>query len=168
MNLAIQAFVGPFQGCFKDGTDGTRDYRALSGGILAAVLFIVWFSVCVYSFIETNARDPVIYLQFAIGVIIISTVVFAGLRPYKSDIASQTGMTLSALMAFVCTLYITCIIYGIENAMAFVLVVITSIPHFVFYGYLIYRIRQCDFKRRLQEWCWCYRNSDNVALLHHD
>ena len=167
-NLAIQAFVSPFQGCFKDGTNGTRDYRALSGGILAAVLFIVWFSICDYSLIETNARDPVEYSQLAIGVFIIHTVAFAGFKPYKSDIANQTGMTLSALMAFVCTLYITCIINGTNNAMAFVLVVITSIPHLVFYGCLMYRIRQCDFKKRLQEWCCCYRNSDNVALLCHD
>ena len=50
--------------------NGTHDYRALSGGILASVLFIVWLSICVYSFIETNARDPVEYSQFAIGVFI--------------------------------------------------------------------------------------------------
>ena len=168
MNLAIQAFVGPFQGCFKDGMNGTRDYRALSGGLLAALLFMVWFSLCVYSFVEINARDPVIYLQFAIGVFAISTVGFAGFRPYKSDIANQTGMTLTALMTIVCTLYITCIINGTNNVLTFVMVVITSIPHFVFYGCLMYRIRQCDFKRRLQQWCCCYRNSDNVSLLRHD
>ena len=163
-NLAIQAFVSPFQGCFKDGTNGTRDYRTLSGGILAAVLFIVWFSICVCSYIE-NARDPVIFLQFAIAMFIILTVAFAGFRPYKSNIANQTGMTLSALMAIVCTLYITCII---NKNPVFVLVVTSSIPHFVFYGCLMYRIRQCDLKRRLQQWCCCYRNSDNVALLRQD
>ena len=166
-NLALQAFVSPFQGCFKDGTNGTRDYRALSGGFLAALLFIVWLGICLYGFVETNARDPVIYLQVASAVFIILTVGFAGFRPYKSDIANQTGVTLSALIAFVCTLYI-CIVNGSNDVMVFVLVVMTSIPHFVLYGYLVYRIRQCDLKRRLQQWCCFYRNSENVALLRHD
>ena len=53
MNLAIQTFVSRFQGCFKDGTNGTRDYRALSGGILAVLLLMSLFSIiCVNSLVE--------------------------------------------------------------------------------------------------------------------
>ena len=53
-NLAIQAFVNPFQGCFKDGTNRTCDYRALSGGFLAAVLFMVLLGICVVSFVDVD------------------------------------------------------------------------------------------------------------------
>ena len=29
--VSIQTFVDTFRGCYKDGTNGTRDYRAVSG-----------------------------------------------------------------------------------------------------------------------------------------
>ena len=166
-NLAIQAFVSPFQGCFKDGTNGTRDYRALSGGILAILLLMMWFCKSVYSFV---ARDPVISLQVSIVIYISFSVCVAALRPYKSDIANNTGVTLSALIAVLNTLFIFLLSKRnpFYNVRVTFLAMASSIPHFVFYGCLMYRIRQCDFKRRLQQWCCCYRNSENVALLRHD
>ena len=169
-NLAIQAFVSPFQGCFKDGTNETHDYRALSGGILAILLLMVLFIKCVYSFVEANARDPVISLQVSIVMYITVSVGFAALRPYKADIANNTGVILSALIAVLNTLYIVLLSKRDHSYLIIVifLAVASSIPHFVFYGYLVYRIRQCDFKRRLQEWCYCCRNSENVALLRQD
>ena len=168
-NLAIQAFVSPFQGCFKDGTDGTYDYRALSGGLLALLLLMLSFIKCVYSFVEANARDPVISLQVSIVIYITLSVGFAAFRPYKTDIENHTGVTLSALIAVLNTSYI---LFLLNHSYIIIIIpclaVASSIPHFVFYGYLTYRIRQCDFKRRLQEWCYCYRNPENVALLRQD
>ena len=43
--VSIQIFVDTIQGCYKDGTDGTRDYRALSGYLLAVCLLIPAFQV---------------------------------------------------------------------------------------------------------------------------
>ena len=169
-NLAIQAFVSPFQGCFKDGTNGTHDYRALSGGILAILLLMMWFGKSVCAIVETNARDPVISLQVTVVIYITVSVGFAALRPYKADIANNTGVTLSALIAVLNTVYI---FLSSKREHSYLIIVIflavaSCIPHFVFYGYLVYRIRQCDLKRRLQEWCYCCRNSENVALLRQD
>ena len=169
-NLAIQAFVSPFQGCFKDGTNGTRDYRVLSGGILAILLLMMWFGKSVCSLVETNARDPVISLQVTVVIYITFSVGFAALRPYKADIANNTGVTLSALIAVLNTLFIFLLSKREHSYLIIVifLAVASCIPHFVFYGYLVYRIRQCDLKRRLQEWCYRCRNSENVALLRQD
>ena len=169
MNLAIQTFVGPFQGSLKDGMNGTRDYRALSGGILALLLSMVVISRCVGGFVEVGAREPVLSVPVTVTMFIILTVGFAVIRPYKSDIANHTGVILSALLAVVSALYIV-LIFGLKPTyvVSLTLAVIASIPHFVFYGCLIYRIRQCDLKRRLQEWYCCYQNSENIALLRHD
>ena len=167
MNLAIQAFVSPFQGCFKDGTHGTCDYRALSGGILAVILSMVMFGRCVFSFVEVDAREPVLVVPVTVTMFIILTVGFAVFRPYKSDTTNHTGVSLSALLAVISALYIF-LITGWKPTYVIILAVIASIPHFIFYGYLVYRIRQYDLKRRLQEWFCCYKNSENVELLHHD
>ena len=34
-NIAIKTYVDTFHGCYNDGTSGTRDYRAVSGYLLA-------------------------------------------------------------------------------------------------------------------------------------
>ena len=39
--IALHTFTDTFQGCYKDGTNGTRDYRAISGYILAVLLAIL-------------------------------------------------------------------------------------------------------------------------------
>ena len=38
--VSIQTFVDTFHGCYKDGTNGTRDYRAVSGYILVVWAFL--------------------------------------------------------------------------------------------------------------------------------
>ena len=107
--------------------------------------------------------------QFVIVIYITISVGFAVFKPYKADIANHTGVILSALLAVFNAFYVFLFSrMAPSNVAVPFLAVITSIPHFVFYGYLVYRIRQCDFKRRLQEWCCCYRKSENVALLRHD
>ena len=164
INLSIQAFVSPFQGCLKNGTNGTRDYRALSGVILAAVLFIVLVGNSVVSFVQINAGTPVITVPVTVTMLTTLSVGFAVFRPYKTDVANHTGVSLSALMAVVSALFIF-LITGWTPIYIPILAVISSIPHFVFYGYLMYRIRQCDFKRRLHKWCCCY---ESVASLRHD
>ena len=167
MNLAIQAFVSPFQGCFKDGTNGTRDYRALSGGLLALLLSMIVIGECVYRFVDSYAREPVIVVQVAVIMFMLLSVWYAVFRPYKTDVANHTAVTLSALIAVASAIYIF-LMNGWKPTYVPIMAVITSIPHFVFYGYLMYRIRRCGSARRLQEMCYCYKNSENVALLRHD
>ena len=41
VNISLKMFVSTFQGGYKDGADGTRDYRSLSGLILAAFLVVM-------------------------------------------------------------------------------------------------------------------------------
>ena len=133
MNLAIQAFVGPFQGCFKDGMNGTRDYRALSGGILALLLLMVVISRCVGGFVEVDAREPVLAVPVIVTIFIILSVGFAVFQPYKTDIANHTGVTLSALIAVVSALYIFVIVgWKYTYVLSLILAVIASIPHFGF------------------------------------
>ena len=119
---------------------------------------------CVSNFMNVDIREPVISVQAVIAMFTTVSVGFAVFRPYKMDVANNTGVTLLALVVVAADLYIS-LMTGWEPTYVLILAVITSIPHFVFYGYLVYRIRQCDFKRRLQEWCCCCRNAENVALL---
>ena len=94
LNLALFTFVGTLQGCYKDGTNGTRDYRALSGGILGGCVLILAFGVCSHLFIEVNDRNPVISWQIVIILLIALLVLCAVLRPYKAEVQINRVMLL--------------------------------------------------------------------------
>ena len=75
--LAITAFAEALYSCFKDGLNGTRDYRALAGG----QLFLILFAVAVSSLIVShNCVRMLFWMMF------VSLVSF--LKPCKSAIAN--------------------------------------------------------------------------------
>ena len=160
LNLAIDIFVNTYQGCYKDGTNGTRDYRFWSGGLLAlSVLFII-VGQCGNALVEVNNRHPVMESQLSIVAMITLSVVFAVLRPYKSNIANITGLTLCALLALAATLNISLLVIVRHRVVCVAIVMaVLSLPHCVFYGCVVYRLykKLNHFKRALREWC-CLQN----------
>jgi hypothetical protein len=83
--LAITAFAEALHNCFKDGLNGTRDYRALAGLIIlvlpvcSSVKYITWkaFNAAGYS------RHCITgYLSFALSLVV------AYVRPCKSNLAN--------------------------------------------------------------------------------
>ena len=133
LNLALFTFVATFQGCYKDGTNGTRDYRALSGGILGGCVLILALKVCSHLLIEVNDRNPVISWQIVIILLIALLVSCELLRPYKSEVANQSIIIILALFTACCTLYLTVhtTVFQIKFAI-FVIIALLSLPHCVY------------------------------------
>ena len=92
LNLAIDTFVNTYQGCYKDGTNGTRDYRSWSGGFLAIYVLILIAGAGANGLVDLNKRQPVMEMQTIIISTVTLSVAFAVLRPYKSNIANITGL----------------------------------------------------------------------------
>ena len=160
LNLTIDTFVNTYQGCYKDGTNGTRDYRFWSGGLLALGVFCIIVGQCCNALVEVNNRHPVLELQLSIAAMITLRVAFAVLRPYKSNIANITGLTLFALLTLAATLSISLLVIERHRVVCVaILMVVISIPHCVFYGCVVHRLykRPNHFKRALREWC-CLKN----------
>ena len=135
--ISIQTFVDTFHGCCKDGTNGTRDCRAVSGCILAICAFFPAMQIMVVAFRHSKQFLPsTAFIIFYISL----TVACALLRPYKSKMANISGVTLPALWASVIALGIT------TNTTRDIIIVdmisylILSLPHCVFYGYIVYRL----------------------------
>ena len=99
--------MNTYQGCYKDGTNGTRDYQFWSGGLLTLCVLCIIVGQCVDALVEVNNRHPVMELQLSIVAMISLNVTLAVLRPYKSNIANITGLTLCALLALAATLNIS-------------------------------------------------------------
>ena len=79
--LTLHAFADAFQGCYKDGTDGSRDYRWFAG----VHLFIRFGIVLLFSLLKN-------YFLFSLYVSFISFALVAAtaiLQPYKKDINNK-------------------------------------------------------------------------------
>ena len=115
----------------------------MSGGILA---FIVIMAIIGYSadmLVEVNDRQPIMSNQLTIWSMIELSVMMATLRPYKSETANHTAVCLTALLAAVNTLYIL-LDTSIKRFyhIVYIAVPLLSIPHSVFYIYVLHHIRR--------------------------
>ena len=128
--------------------------------------------------VKAHVVSPANGLQVAFTVFIVLSVAFAVTRPYKSEVANHSIVCLTALMAVYCALlsnvYYTNSVSE-KNVIIVVLVVLLSLPHIVFYGYVVYRLgkslKQSDinFKAALKVLCFKQSREQNegTALLNH-
>ena len=81
--LAITAFAEALHSCFKDGLNGTRDYRAMAGGTLFIALLLSAISIFPWKFFISNTSRIVEIVLWMILVCIVSYV-----KPCKSAVAN--------------------------------------------------------------------------------
>ena len=138
--ISVQTFVDTFHGCYKDGTNGTRDCRAVSGYI-----FVIWaFVPGIVNMTKAVARSYNYYFLVRISftiVFITVSVVCALLRPYKHGAANTSGVTLPALMASGLALSVLIPSTTHDNVtVIFLCCYLSTLPHCVFYGYIVCRL----------------------------
>ena len=93
-SLSLRIFVETFQGCYKDGTNETRDCRYFAG--LYFVLRIVDVLLC-FASIQVYLIASVLLYQF-------TAVVFAFVRPYKKLVNNIIDCITFSVMAVIYTL----------------------------------------------------------------
>ena len=177
LNLALLTFVNTYQGCYKDGTNGTRDYRILSGGFLALFVLLLAVSGGVFMLVEVNVTSPVIGWQTCITFFFALSVAVAVIRPYKSEAANHSGVCLSALCAMYFALFVNFDTAAVSEkyGIIFVILGLLSLPHIVFYGYVVYRLgkwlKQSDINFKATLKVLCFRQSreqnEESALINH-
>ena len=93
---ALVAFMDAFQGCYKDGTDDTRDLRFFS----AIYLFVRMIVFTLYAVLAPMYLYPT--LQFSMIFIILCIIVLlALLLPYKENIYNKIDIAMLAYLAVV-------------------------------------------------------------------
>ena len=153
VSIAIDTFVSTFQGCYKDGLNGTRDYRSLSGGILAFGVLMIMFVCGSNLLVEVGDRQPILQWQTGIIFLVIFTVAVALSRPYKSDAANTTLLCLLAILIISATVYLFARVHiGRHNVFTLFALVVANLPHCVFYGYVVCKIRS-EIARVCKRYC---------------
>ena len=160
------AFTDTFQGCYKDGTNGTRDYRAISGYILATLLVVPLLQKIITLFI----LNTTFFWQAPIILFTALSIACVVLEPYKHRAANLSGAILPAILALIISIVSSLDTYKISTPVILLCVAVFSCPHFVFYGYgilwLAKRLKQCATTEHREEGAPCRleRNRDYSLL----
>ena len=156
--LRIKTYVDIFNGCLKDGTNGTRDYRSLSGW---APLLFSFFPTLLVRIVETiDSPLTNTFISSYVVAIFLCPIAFSCicLQPYKDK--NSNNLTAGLLVLF-SLLGISVI--GIESQQkesAGVFMVITFlVPHSVFWGYIVWRVIKCCR-------CQTQANTETQQFLH--
>ena len=123
----LHTFADAFQGCYKNGTNGTRDYRYFAG------LYLLFRIVLLAAFIYLTYMWLIL-----ISVFVVVSLLFAYFHPYKNNYFNILDCLIFASMAL--TIYL--IEYGIEvNSFPVqLLYVIGLFPFFYIISFVLYKI----------------------------
>ena len=125
---SVRTFIEALQGSYKDGTNGTRDYRAISGLYLLMRVFIG----LVYAFVTTNKT----YSFLIIAGLCLAIVAFFGLaKPMKTARHNLIEVFLYSLIAIQCiylyVIYNNSSSFTYEHSVVHTSVVLTFLPMIV-------------------------------------
>ena len=136
--ISIVTFVDPFHSCYKDGTNGTRDYRAVSGYLLVVFAFLPALLTTLHALLGS---DTIFEAIAPLMCFIALTAVFGLLKPYKHNVANNSGIAFFTIFALVTALYVAFYSYHDKNTtVVFLIGLLLCLPHCVFYGYSVYRL----------------------------
>ena len=128
----LHAFVDAFQGCYKDGTNCTRDYRYFAG---------------IYLFIRFVARLNSIFYSSYVNIfsflsLLIASLLFGTLRPYKKDQFNRLDCFYFGLLAFGYFWYISGLRIALlpNFAVIYVITLIPVVHTFIIFPYHIFSL----------------------------
>lgn len=131
--LILNAFVDTFQGHYKDGTDGTRDFRVFS--VLHFIL--LFFNIIVFPHYIQLLRS-IIFKQ---SCCVMGSLLFAIVRPCKKSYANILQSLIMALTVFA-LLGLVSPFLDRQFCSLQIMLVCFLIPHIILGGYFMHRIIQ--------------------------
>ena len=142
--LTLKIFADTFHGSYKDGTNGTRDFRQ-TAGIIFLILFVLGTAPGIYTVAVPNASFSwkVAFPSLATAMCIACAV----FQPYKHRAANISGTILPITCIITGGLYFIVDNYKFSTGMVLLCIAVATLPHCVFYGYGIYWLAKW-FKRR--------------------
>ena len=160
--LSLRIFVDLFQGCYKDGTSGTRDFRFTASLYLFLRLGLLFsYVMCGFS-VFLNC-----YIITFLTVILATLLFIVVAQPYKNKLMTKADTVLLLLLVFTAALFglVTETRDTTVNAIVLACVLgLISIPQIIFYSFLLYKLLHSLYKL---SWCQkmlrkcCFRHQAN-------
>ena len=116
--IAVTTFVNKFHGCYRDGLDGGRDMRSLSGLYFFFRTFLIYGDVLLFHALPNTWLSCV--LLFSATALLI-----AYLKPYKKTYMNILDIAFLAILSLLCLL-LSMDYFGAEAIEAYVLALIPA------------------------------------------
>ena len=133
-------FVESFQGQYKDGTNGTHDFRMVSASFLVLrILTMASFMSSLSLFHNFYLRISSSYLQYIIFAG--ASCFYAVMKPYKSNFRNNGDVIILALLSITSAHLFTALYHANIPAFRYSVLVFTlllSLPHMVLIFYICY------------------------------
>ena len=130
----LGAFMDVFQGYYKDGRDGTRDYRAASSIHLIIVSLIVYRTVYINSYVRSYK------LSYAQQCLVAVSLFYALARPCRQRRANIIQSLVYFLTAVVIQLIISCTYHCSTRNEYLAMLLCLLTPHVILCAYVVYKI----------------------------
>ena len=167
--LALHIFMDAFQGCYKDGTNGTRDCRYFSAlHLILRIAVLTTFAIA-----HTNVSASLYLVIF-----IVFAMLNAVIQPYKQEhsIYNVTDTVLVLILGMLCAVglgqYIAALrAHTFQGAMSILFVVVAVLPLFyIFFIVLHWLCFRCEIGQRcisrFQVWMkWILPNRSMVQSI---
>ena len=114
--LPLHIFMDAFQGCYKNGTDGTRDYRYFAG-LYLLFRFLVFSNLL--NIVIYDSKNPVFFFA-------IFSFSFALCRPYKNSCFNVVDCLFHAILALVAFVFSFGSLSASEPLRAFLLLLLST------------------------------------------
>ena len=156
LQQGLWIFVETFQGYYRDGSTGQRDFRAISGAHF--IILILISSACIDDRLRFRLL-PVVQL-----ILILVSLFYAAARPCKEPTANIVQSLLLALTAFILQLAYFITVHTHIYFLQLMLLLCLLAPHVILYSYAVYKI----VKRIHQKFCSTLRPIDDDQTSVHN
>jgi hypothetical protein len=170
----LQIFVQTLQNGYKDGTQGTRDWRPMLGGLMVTSIIGCALVMILLRHLKYNLNIPWPFICFFTTLF---TVTFGTLRPYKKRSANNVAVVLYGLLIVLANLISFVkqksqyIYHGQRRVVLIIIILIINVVNFVYVFYIIYKIASYFgiYELRNVRWkCRCpcnVRNGEEQQLI---
>ena len=128
---ALHMFVESFQGQYKDGTNGTHDFRMVSATFLILRIMILIFFVDRHYYKRMSSAQCVL--------LAVASCFYAVVKPYKLNFMNNVDIVILFLLA----MFLVATSYSVSHHFTYVLLIsilLLGIPHMVLILYVCYRL----------------------------
>ena len=158
----IYVFMNTFQGHYKDGTNGTRDYRAVSCLNLLIRVGVCWIF---YEDINSKSEIPIGHISYLANVLILTSLFYGIVQPCKKNYMNVIESLLYCASGLLLLYFIT-VHYSLHHKEIFIVfnfgMLLVALPSLVLICVFVWKflklICACTNKRRL------YRSLSDSSL----
>ena len=150
-SLPLNTFVDAFQGCYKDGTNGTRDCRYFAAlQLVLRLLFALVFFL---------TKEAVIAAFLSFVALALYILLFVITQPYKNAVYNKTDIPLLMALLFVpVTLYYIMLVPNGYSIQIFSALFLVPLLYFIIWSFVY-------IKRIIARCSWCRKETPETAQL---